>query len=156
MEPIQITVTGTTAAVSVSYPITAGTVGLPVEFTYDSQWQPLQKTAVFRVGSKIMDCLNAQTKAIVPWELLKRPGCRLWCGVYGTDEAGALQIPTVWADLGEILPGADPSGDESADPTLPVWQQLTEDVESALDEIIRLQETIILGGIPAAEGGDEV
>ena len=54
MESIQITVTGTTAAVSVGYPITAGTVGLPVEFTYDSQWQPLQKTAVFRVGSKTM------------------------------------------------------------------------------------------------------
>ena len=91
----------------------------------------------------------------MPWELLKRPGCRLWCGVYGTDEDGALQLPTVWVDLGEILPGADPSGDESADPTAPVWQQLTEDVEKALDEIIRLQNAIIADGIPA-EGGSGV
>ncbi len=154
MEAIQMTVTGTSAVVSGKYPITAGTVGLPVEFTFDSQWQPLQKTAVFRVSGKCLDCVNIEKSAIVPWELLKRPGCRLWCGVYGTDDSGTLQIPTVWADLGEILPGADPSGDESADPTAPVWQQLTEDVESALDEIIRLQDSIILGGIPAAEGGD--
>lgn len=153
MEAIQMTVTGTAAAVSAGHPITAGTVGLPVEFTFDSPWQSLQKTAVFRAGSKTMDCCNIENSAIVPWELLQRPGCRLWCGVFGTDAEGTLQMPTLWAELGQILPGADPSGDESADPTAPVWQQLTEDVERALDEIIRLQDAIILGGIPAAEGG---
>ena len=62
----------------------------------------------------------------MPWELLQSPGCRLWAGVYGTNPDGSLQIPTVWADLGVIQPGADPSGDESTEPTLPVWEQARE------------------------------
>ena len=77
---------------------------------------------------------------------MAKPGCRLWAGVYGINETGSVQLPTVWADLGVIQPGADPSGDESAQPTLPVWQQLTRDVEEGLQAIIHLEEQLIAGG----------
>ena len=48
-------------------------------------------------------------------------------GVYGADESGVV-LPTVWVSLGKIQPGADPSGDETADPSLPVWAQLQKQI----------------------------
>lgn len=126
MKSIKITVTDCLASVPETLCVVSGTVGLPVEFSFDDAWAGLNKTAVFRANGKTMDVLNVTSFATVPWELLKTPGCRLWAGVYGTNPDGSLQIPTVWADLGVIQPGADPSGDESADPTLPVWEQARE------------------------------
>ena len=83
MEAIQIWVNGSAAGITKTQPIVAGTVGLPVEFTFDEVWNGLEKTAVFRVNGKTMAQLHIITAAIVPWELLQKPGCRLWCGVYG-------------------------------------------------------------------------
>lgn len=155
MEAIAINVTGSTAGVTKGYPIVAGTKGLPVEFTFDETWASLEKMAVFRANEKTYDQLLPGSRTTVPWELLEKPGCCLWCGVYGTAEDGKLQLPTVWVELGKIQPGADPSGDLSADPTMPVWQQLTKDVEEALDAILRMENDIISGVIkPASEGGN--
>ena len=44
-------------------------------------------------------------------------------GIYAT-RGNELVIPTVYAAVGVVLNGADPSGDVSADPTLPVWAQI--------------------------------
>lgn len=124
MKTIKIAVTGNLAQVTEGSTVVTGTVGLPVEFAFDNVWKDLHKTVVFRVNGKSMDCVNITDVVTVPWELLETPGCRLFAGVYGTNADGSLQIPTVWADLGVIQPGADPSGDESADPSLPVWAQV--------------------------------
>lgn len=131
MEHIEITVTGRKAVMTVSAPLVVGTVGLPVKFIFDESWQGLKKTAVFRVGRTIMSCLDIE-KAVVPWELLKTKGCTVLIGVYGTNADGTEQIPTVWANAGNIVPGAEPSQDESADPTLPVWQQSAAMLEQAI------------------------
>ena len=40
------------------------------------------------------------------------------------DAEGNLAIPTIWADLGIVLESANPSGDATTDPSLPVWAQL--------------------------------
>lgn len=158
MEPIYIAVSGNTAAVTGGYPPVSGTVGLTVQFSFSPEWESLSKTAVFRANGKTMDCIHIQEKAVVPWELLKTPGCRLSAGVYGTNEDGTIQMPTVWADLGVIVPGADPSGDEGAVPSLPIWEQLTGEIETALDEIIRYQRSMINGDITPInmpKGSDE-
>lgn len=131
MEHIEITVTGRKAVMTVSAPLVVGTVGLPVKFIFDESWQGLKKTAVFQVGRTIMSCLDIE-KAVVPWELLKTKGCTVKIGVYGTNADGTEQIPTVWANAGNIVPGAEPSQDESADPTLPVWQQSAAMLEQAI------------------------
>ena len=135
MQTMKISVTGNTAAVTCLTPVTAGTVGMPVEFTFDESWAGLTKTAVFRAGERTMDCLGLESKTTVPWELLRRPGCHLFAGVYGCNGDGSLQIPTVWADLGVILPGADPTGDVSADPSAPVWQQATAGMEKTENRV---------------------
>lgn len=140
MQAIKISVTGNTAAVTCLTPVTAGTVGMPVEFTFDESWAGLTKTAVFRVGERTMDCLGLELQTVVPWELLRRPGCHLFAGVYGCNQDGSLQIPTVWADLGVILPGADPTGDVSADPSLPVWKQALEGVERSANRVTSIDK----------------
>lgn len=146
MKSIKISITGCLASVTEAGQVVSGTVGLPVEFAFDDAWENLNKTAVFRANGKTLDTVDISDYTTVPWELLMMPGCRLWAGVYGTNADGSLQIPTVWADLGIIQPGADPSGDESADPSLPVWEQVRSelgDIDAALDNIIQIQNDLL-------------
>ena len=125
MDKIKIDVTGNIARV-IEKPtrITSGTVGLPVEFTFDSQWDGLTKIAVFRAGDiiKSVDLPGAETT--VPWELLVSAGAWLSIGVYGVNADGSVAIPTTWANVRAINEGATPDGDPTTDPTLPIWQTI--------------------------------
>lgn len=136
MQTILIQVTGNQAVVTTRQPLVAGTVGMPVEFTFDEHWQNLCKTAVFRCDGITYTVLSLEDTAVIPWELLRKPNCTVYAGVYGANADGSVQTPTLWAELGMVQPGADPSGDESTDPTLPVWQQLAE----RLDSLVNLDE----------------
>lgn len=122
MTQIKISVTGSTAAAQVTGPVTCGMVGLPVVFSFDSQWDALTKTAVFRAGGLTKDRVGINGETTVPPEITKKKNCQLFVGVYGTNGDGSLVIPTVWAEACTIQPGAEPSADESTDPSLPVWQ----------------------------------
>ena len=125
MDGIKIEVTGNIARV-IERPakITSGTVGLPVEFTFDSPWDGLTKMAVFRAGNIVKDVVNPGEGTTVPWEVLERPGLWLSIGVYGSNEDGTVAIPTTWANVCPIHLGVDPDGDPSVDPTTPVWQEM--------------------------------
>ena len=114
MKPIKITVTGSNARVTEKPVITSGTVGLPVEFTFDEAWEGLSKTAVFRAGSRSYPVSCEQNAAAVPWEVLEKPGIGLYIGVFGTDPTGAVGIPTVWVLVdtvhqGTTVPDATPT-----------------------------------------------
>lgn len=125
MEGIKIEVTGNVARVTDKpAKITAGTVGLPVEFTFDADWDGLSKTAVFLAGHECKIVERLDTEAIVPWELLEKPGAWLHIGVYGTNDDGTVAIPTTFAKVSAITPSAHPDGDPATDPTLPVYQEL--------------------------------
>lgn len=129
MDGIKIDVIGNVARV-IERParITSGTVGLPIEFTFDEQWEGLNKTAVFRGSgiTKIVEELESAT--IVPWEVLKKPNTYLHVGVYGTNSDGTVVIATIWANVHGVCKGVNPDGDVSTDPTLPVWQKLLNEV----------------------------
>ena len=43
MKPIKITVTGSNARVTEKPVVTSGTVGLPVEFTFDEVWEDIKQ-----------------------------------------------------------------------------------------------------------------
>ena len=94
--------------------ITSGTVGLPVEFIFDSHWEGLHKTAVFKAGhiSRDEGLLNDAT--VVPWEVLVDQKARLNIGVYGVNEDGLTALPTIWANVGIIRAGANPGAGPSA------------------------------------------
>ena len=159
MDGIKIEVIGNIANVVESpYRITSGTVGLPIEFSFDEQWDGLQKTAVFRVRNdvKIVEDLEAETT--VPWELLQKPGAKLSVGVYGVNQDGSIAIPTIWANVRTIKDGVDPEGDPSAEPTLPVWQRLwnaignlvglkTNAKDNLVDAINEVHNIALSGGI---------
>ena len=136
MDITKIHVTGNSAQVTSRQPLVAGTVGMVAEFSFDEHWDALQKTAVFQCDGLTYTVLGLQSTAVIPWELLRKPGCTVKAGVYGTNADGTVQTPTLWAELGKVQPGADPSGDQSADPTLPMWQQL----KNRLDNLIDLDE----------------
>ena len=122
MEAIKITITGAEAKVQNRPVLTSGMVGVPVEFIFDESWEGFQKTAVFKAGGVSRDVADVENRCTVPHEVLAEPYRTLRIGIYGVQ--GNRVLPTVWADAGQILPGADPAEDASAEPTLPVWQQI--------------------------------
>lgn len=124
MDGIKIEVTGNIAKVTDKPSrITSGTVGLPVEFTFDREWDELKKIFVFRAGNVTKSVENPTT---VPWEVLEKPGVWLSVGVYGTNSDGSIVIPTIWANVSPIHIGVDPDGDPTTDPTLSIWQTVQE------------------------------
>lgn len=115
--------------------IPAGIIGATVTFTFtDPRWEELTKIAVFQ-GCTARDAVMEDGPVVIPHETVAQPGCLLRVGVYGVDTDRNLVIPTLWATVGMVRDGTDPSGDESVDPTLPVWAQLVqrlEDLEASL------------------------
>lgn len=104
--------------------ITSGMAGAQVQLEYtDPLWDSLHKTVVF-YGAVVKDIITDDTIVTVPAEVIARPNVRLTIGVYGVDAEGCVVIPTLLADLGSVRVGANPSGDTSTNPTLPVWAQL--------------------------------
>ena len=111
--------------------LTAGmSTAVTVQFVFSPEWDGLTKTAVFSNGKTTVDVLAANwdgDTVPVPHEVLAVPGRHARVGVYGADESGVV-LPSVWVSLGKVQPGADPSGDTSADPSLPVWAQLQKQI----------------------------
>lgn len=141
MESIKIDVTGNIARV-IEKPavITSGTVGLKAEFSFSDDWEGLRKTAIFMACDEKRSVDKIGTEVTVPWEVLQKPGVWLSVGVTGESEDGAILIPTVWANVGLIKPGANTSGDPGADPTLPIWKRIEDAIESVLQEIEKMKE----------------
>lgn len=115
--------------------IVAGTVGLPVEFTFDSQWDGLVKTAVFSAGDTVLMVEDIESAATVPWEVLQKPGLWLMVGVYGEKADGTEAMPTIWANVSVIRPGAYPGCAPGLPSPAPVWQRLANEI----GEIANLQ-----------------
>lgn len=106
-----------------SEPLTSGMVGQPIELEYSPDFEGLALTAVFSNGKTTVDVLNPGNQCVIPHEVLDTVGTLVKVGIYAT-KGNELVIPTVYATIGIVLKGADPSGDVSADPTLPVWAQI--------------------------------
>ena len=106
-----------------SEPLTSGMVGQPIELEYSADFDGLTLTAVFTNGKTTVDVLNPGNQCVIPHEVLDTVGTLVKVGIYAT-KGNELVIPTVYANIGIVLKGADPSGDVSADPTLPVWAQI--------------------------------
>lgn len=120
-----VNVTETVASAIQRLPIPKGIVGAEVQLIFeDNTWGNLNKTVVFEGSGTIKDVLNAGQIVKMPWEVASEIGSRVRLGVAGTNSDGTVVIPTLWTDLGRVWDSADPAGDESADPSLPVWGQL--------------------------------
>lgn len=151
MEIAKIEVFGIWARTVFNAGIPAGIVGASLSIEYkDPMWEDLNKTVVFR-GCQTKDIVNAGDSVVIPAEVVEEQGIHIAVGVYGTDKYGEIVIPTIWASLGVTQSAADPSGDTSTDPQLPVWEQIRlmigdtkdlstqtkENIVAAINEIIR-------------------
>ncbi len=128
MEIAKIYVNGVTAVASNVKKIPKGIIGATIKVTFANDWFGLSKTAVFQ-GVVTKDVLVDGDSITIPAECVDKSGYRLRVGFYGV--AGeTLVIPTIWMDLGMIQDAADPSGDTSTDPALPIWAQLQDQIDS--------------------------
>lgn len=120
----KIQVSGAIAHTVYKKVIPAGIIGAQVEFEYaEDIWKGLHKTVVFR-GPVTKDVVSDANIVTMPPEVAEKPLSLLSVGVYGVDDNGNLAIPTIWADLGFVRESANPSGDTTTDPALPVWAQI--------------------------------
>ena len=97
-------------------PVVSGQVDtIDVKIDFSRDWDGLKKTIVFRSGREARDVLllDNATQCKVPWEVVSRPGGTLRIGVYGIRGSETV-LPTVWCDVGQIVPGAEPAGNTSA------------------------------------------
>ncbi len=67
--------------------------------------------------------------------MLQNPGVWLTVGVYGENDDSTTVIPTVWANVCVIKPGATIEGDPGADPTQPIWKQIRDEIEAIRREL---------------------
>ena len=152
MQPIKITVAGAQAHVTSKPTLTSGTVGLNVEFTFDEAWTGLSKTAVFRCGNRPIPPQSCKEDcAIVPWEALEKPGCALFVGVYGTDTEGIV-LPTVWAQVYTVEPGATVPNVSPSDRTPDVYDELLKASNEAVEVANSVREDADAGKFDGAPG----
>ena len=116
--------------------VTTGSVGAyDVQFTFDSIWDDLSKTAVFKSGecgpqySVELDYTEEKYTCKIPWEVTTELACgkQLFIGVYGT-RGDTLVIPTVWAAAGYIAPGVR-MGQSGIPPTPSIFDQYAGEIK---------------------------
>lgn len=122
---VKIKVNDSRAVVLESEKLTSGRIGLQCQFIFSEDWDDLVKTAVCIAGEVTKDVLFTGDTITIPHECLANPCKELAIGVYGIgNSTNTIAIPTIYAVVGTIYQGADPSGDPSTDPTLPVYEQM--------------------------------
>ena len=135
--------------------ITAGMVGVPVSFMFDSWWDGLIVTAVFKgSGAPISVPLLDATETVVPWEVLKRPSTLLRIGAEGRLPDGTLVIPTTWATVGIIMSGANATDDLAKPPTPTAFDRIMSQIgnmndlatEDKSSLVAAINEALALGG----------
>ena len=103
--------------------VTSGSVNVyPAQFKFSPDWDGLTAAAVFQTGGEpVSVLLDESGRCMIPPEALSRPMRHLMAGGWGVRE-GRVVLPTVWADLGVVLPGAAP-GPDVTPPTPELWRQ---------------------------------
>jgi hypothetical protein len=131
---IEIVVNSTNARLKVSStPITTGLVGFKAKFSFSSDWDGLTKVGVITGSGQTIDVAVADNgEFVIPHECVANSGGFLKIGVCGTNADSTVVIPTVYCNLGMIQEGADPTGDESSEPTQTLFQQMIATAQEAI------------------------
>lgn len=117
---IQLIVTGRKPSVTVTEPLTTGSVGMPVEVELSNEFDGLVAWLVFDAGYKSADIALTGKPVTVPPQVLRVAGAELKVGVYGAKPDGTVVIPTRWVSCGIVQEGVEPSGFVPGDPA-PSW-----------------------------------
>lgn len=135
----EVKITGLKAKVTKNELLTTGTVGAQIKFTFSDDWADKTKTAVFKRCGKVIDVLESDwgedNVVTIPPEMTEKAGQIVGVGIYGRNADGKKVTPTIYAPLGVVAVGADPSGDESVDPSLPVYSQIQAELNDLKDDL---------------------
>lgn len=113
-------------------PLTSNSVNVnQVQFTFNSAWDGLSKTAVFRAGSVSISVILDDNSCLIPWEVLQKAGVSVEVGVYGT-LGEEIVLPTIWAEIGMVKEGAK-LGENAQEPTPDVYQQFVASIKGDAD-----------------------
>ena len=124
--------------------ITTGMVGVPVSFMFDSWWDGLIVTAVFKgSGAPISVPLLGATDTVVPWEVLKRPGTLLRIGAEGRLPDGTLVIPTTWATVDIVMSGANATDDLAKPPTPTAFDRIMSQIGNMNDLTTGAKDSLV-------------
>ena len=126
--------------------VTSGSVNVyEVQFQFDSEWDGLEKTAVFRAGDCTVSTLLDETETcIIPWEVFQDAKRTLYAGVYGTKNGNTV-LPTIWASLGEIRQGCE-TGESTQPPTPSVYEQILAEIGN-LDNLATSEKDSLVSAI---------
>ncbi len=149
---IKITANGVCARAQRLEPLTSGMVGAKVAFELSPDFDGLTVTAVFTNGAVTKDVLNPGDECFIPPEVLETAGKTVKVGIYAV-RGSELVIPTVYAPIGVVLPGADPSGDTSTSAALPVWAQIEAMIGSLDDLTTEAKNNLVAAINEAAQSG---
>ena len=137
--------------------ITTGMVGVPVSFMFDSWWDGLIVTAVFKgSGAPISVPLLGATETVVPWEVLKRPSTLLRIGAEGRLPDGTLVIPTTWATVGIVMSGANATDDLAKPPTPTAFDRIMSQIGNMNDLATEDKSSLVAAVNEAMEKGGGV
>lgn len=137
--------------------ITAGMVGVPVSFMFDSWWDGLVVTAVFKgSGAPTSVPLLGATETVVPWEVLKRPSTLLRIGAEGRLPDGTLVIPTTWATVGIVMSGANATDDLAKPPTPTAFDRIMSQIGNMNDLATEDKSSLVAAVNEAMEKGGGV
>lgn len=138
--------------------ITSGSVNVyPVRFEFSSDWDGLEKTAVFQAGCMEKTVSLTGGACTVPAEVLSEPGgYYLMAGVCGKQGESTV-LPTVWANLGLILEGAVTGDAPEPSPPPEGWQEALDSKGDALayteeGELGLYSGDRLLSSVPVAGG----
>ena len=129
--------------------LTAGMVGVPVQFSFSPEWAELNCLAVFRAGDVKKDNALTDGRSVIPAEVLQQPGQRLYLGVEGRSKQGDVVIPTVWAEVGQILEGAQAANDPALAPTPSQFERFMAQVEQVDEKIKAALQDVNVSGVGA-------
>ena len=126
IEPIKICIVGDRAYI-VSKPkkLVAGTSGIKVEFGFDSSWNNLTKTAIYKIGSETKLYGITDDSCLIPKNDLVA-GEWLQIGVLGESTDGeGISIPTNFVSIDHISEGTSLDNIPSTvNPSLSIYEEL--------------------------------
>ena len=134
--------TGVDGRMTESETLTSGMVGKTVQILFDESWNRLTKTVVFRCDGICRTADGSLSPVTIPEDVLARPFRKLHVGVFGTDEAGTLVIPTVMAEGPMIRYGANPTEDSTAE-DLPMLQRFQAQIGNLADLETDAKENLV-------------
>lgn len=124
--------------------VTSGSVNVyTCRFTFNSDWDNLAKTAVFKasdisIATELSPTYDEDTKeeyyeCNIPWEVMQEYGRTLYIGVRG-NEGETIVLPTIWASAGPIKQGVL-SSDAGTDIPANKYDELKEDISKKGDSL---------------------